>query len=143
MISIESIDEKPNLQDEFAYRQIGAITMQVDPIDVSASLETVMDFFRDNPAHSALPIERNGVLIYVCVADRLVAVVGDKGINERVPEGFWDNTIAVLKLHFAAGRHADGLCEAVDLVADRTAAFFPASDLDTNELSNEVSFGRS
>lgn len=86
--------------------------------------------------------ERNAVLIYVCVADRMVAVVGDKGINERVPEGFWDSTVAVLKLHFAAGRHADGLCEAVHMVADRLAAFFPGASADTNELSNEVSFGR-
>jgi len=39
--------------------------------------------------------ERNGILIYVCVADRLVAVLGDKGINEKVPDGFWDGRRAV------------------------------------------------
>lgn len=86
--------------------------------------------------------ERNGVLIYVCVSDRLVAVIGDKGINDRVPAGFWDGTVAVLKLHFAAGRHAEGLCEAVRMVAARLVDYFPARPDDRNELVNEVSFGR-
>ena len=86
--------------------------------------------------------ERNGVLIYICVADRLVAVLGDKGINERVPPGFWNDVVAILKLHFAADRPADGLCEAVHMVSEKLAAFFPWQAADTNELSNEVSFGR-
>ncbi len=86
--------------------------------------------------------QRNGVLIYVCVADRKVAVIGDKGINERVPEGFWTDVVAVLKLHFAAGRRADGLAEAVHMVASKLKQHFPLLANDRNELSNEVSFSR-
>lgn len=84
---------------------------------------------------------RNAVLIYVCVADRKVAVVGDKGINERVPPGFWRDVVGVLQLHFAAGRHADGLCEAVRMVGEKLKAYFPYRADDSDELSNEVSFG--
>jgi uncharacterized membrane protein len=86
--------------------------------------------------------ERNGILIYVCVADRLVAVLGDKGINEKVPEGFWDGTVEVLKSHFAAGKQAEGLCEAVHMVGERLSTFFPSRTDDRNELSNEVTYGR-
>lgn len=86
--------------------------------------------------------ERNGILIYVCVADRLVAVLGDKGINEKVPEGFWDGTVDVLKAHFAAGKQAEGLCEAVRMVGERLSTFFPPHGDDPNELSNEVTYGR-
>lgn len=86
--------------------------------------------------------DRNGALIYVCVADRKVAVIGDKGINERVPEKFWNDTVGLLKLHFAAGKQADGLCDAVALVGEKLAAFFPLRRDDTNELSNEVSIGK-
>ena len=53
--------------------------------------------------------DRNGVLIYISVADRRVAVIGDKAINEAVPQGFWNDVVGVLKLHFAASRRADGL----------------------------------
>ena len=85
--------------------------------------------------------ERNGVLIYVSVSDRLVAVIGDKGINDRVPEGYWDRAVGVMKLHFAAGRHAEGLCEAVHMVASQLSTYFPVRGDDRDELSNEVSIG--
>ncbi|WKZ66622.1 MAG: TPM domain-containing protein [Flavobacteriales bacterium] len=86
--------------------------------------------------------DRNGVLIYICVADRKVAVIGDKGINERVPPGFWTDVVGVLKLHFAASRNAEGLCEAVRLVGEKLRAFHPHRTGDRDELSNEVSIGK-
>lgn len=86
--------------------------------------------------------DRNGVLVYVAVADRQVAVLGDSGINEQVPEGFWTDVVGLLKLHFAAGRHAEGLVEAVHLIGEKLSSFFPLREDDTDELSNEVSIGR-
>lgn len=85
---------------------------------------------------------RNGILVYVCVADRKVAVIGDKGINEAVPEGFWDDVVGVMKLHFVAGQRALGLVEAVHMVAAKLQAFFPLQHDDRNELSNTVSFSK-
>jgi len=87
-------------------------------------------------------VDRSGVLIYICVADRKVAVIGDKGINERVPPNFWKDVLAVLQLHFAAGRRVEGLCEAVRMVGEKLVHFFPRSSNDRDELSNEVSFDR-
>ncbi len=88
-------------------------------------------------------VERNGILIYICVADRQMAVVGDKGINERVPEGFWDQVIDTMRKQFTMVHHADGLVEAVHLVGDLARQFFPPRRADDrNELSNEVSFSR-
>lgn len=63
MINIDSNLSQPNLQEEFAYRQIGSITVQIDPIDVSSPIEYIINYFHENPTHTALPIERNGVLI--------------------------------------------------------------------------------
>ncbi|HOC29625.1 MAG TPA: PP2C family protein-serine/threonine phosphatase [Treponemataceae bacterium] len=79
MITIESFEDKPNLQEEFAYRQIGSITIQVDPIDASTSLEFVMDYFKKNPAHAAIPIERNGVMIGIL----------DRSQVEKMTESAW------------------------------------------------------
>ena len=86
--------------------------------------------------------DRNGVLVYVAVADRQVAVLGDSGIDEQVPDGFWTDVVGLLKLHFAAGRHAEGLVEAVHLIGEKLSSFFPLREDDTDELSNEVSIGR-
>ncbi|MBK6832525.1 MAG: TPM domain-containing protein [Flavobacteriales bacterium] len=85
--------------------------------------------------------DRNGVLIYVSVSDRKVAVIGDKGINERVPENFWNDVLAVLRAHFAAGSRADGICEAVAMVGEKLLAFHPHQRDDSDELSNDVSIG--
>ena len=86
--------------------------------------------------------DRNGVLIYLSVADRKVAVIGDAGINERVPENFWNDVITVLKQHLAAGRRVEGISEAVHMVGEKLRAFFPLRADDRDELSNEISFAR-
>jgi uncharacterized membrane protein len=86
--------------------------------------------------------DRNGILIYVSVADRQVAVIGDRAIHEKVPDGFWNAVVALLKLHFAAGRRAEGLVEAVHTVAEKLQAYFPLRHDDSNELSNEVSYSK-
>ncbi len=86
--------------------------------------------------------ERNGILIYICVADRTMAVIGDKGINEKVPEGFWDGLIGSLRSHFQQGLYAEGLILAVKTVGSLAARYFPRNSNDRNELSNEVSFSR-
>lgn len=85
--------------------------------------------------------DRNGVLIYISVSDRKVAVIGDKGINERVPENFWNDVLGVLRSHFAAGSRADGICEAVAMVGEKLVAFHPHQRDDRDELSNDVSIG--
>lgn len=84
--------------------------------------------------------ERNGVLLLVSVGDRLAAVFGDQGINDKVPQDFWDSTLDLLKQHFAQGEQAEGLCQAVDLIGKKLATFFPPRGDDRNELSNEVTF---
>jgi uncharacterized membrane protein len=86
--------------------------------------------------------ERNGVLICISVADRLIGVVGDVGIDRVVPPGYWRDVVELLQRHFTEGRHADGLCEAVRFVGTKLAQHFPRRADDRNELDNAVSMGR-
>jgi uncharacterized membrane protein len=86
--------------------------------------------------------DRNGVLIYLSVADRKLAVIGDQGIDNRVPENFWNDVLGLLKLHLAAGRAAAGIVEAVHMVGEKLRLHFPVKHDDRDELPNEVTFGR-
>lgn len=86
--------------------------------------------------------DRNGVLIYLSVGDRKLAVIGDDAIDRRVPENFWHDVLGILKLHLAAGRAADGLVEAVHMVGEKLRTHFPLKADDRDELPNDVSFGR-
>ena len=83
---------------------------------------------------------RNGVLIYVACNSRKFAVLGDKGINEVVPHGFWNDVCGLLSDAFAAGRYADGLEQAVVRIGEKLKAYFPYREDDVNELPDEISF---
>ena len=83
---------------------------------------------------------RNAVLIYVACQTRKFAVLGDKGINEAVPHGFWNDVCGVLGEAFALERYADGLERAVVMIGEKLKAFFPYRTDDVNELPDEISF---
>ncbi|MBP5741373.1 MAG: TPM domain-containing protein [Bacteroidales bacterium] len=82
---------------------------------------------------------RNAVLIYVACESRQFVVLGDKGINEAVPAGFWKDVCAILGESFSKGSQADGLEKAVILIGRKLKAFFPYQSDDINELSDEIS----
>lgn len=84
--------------------------------------------------------EQNGVLFYLAISDRQFAVVGDKGIDQRVPADFWDSTKTVLRQHFAAGNYTEGLCNGIERAGQQLKQFFPHATDDTNELSDDISF---
>ena len=51
---------------------------------------------------------RNAVLIFVAYQDRKFAILGDTGINNVVPEGFWNQEVEELTRYLKAGRPVDG-----------------------------------
>ncbi|MFL5763971.1 MAG: TPM domain-containing protein [Bacteroidia bacterium] len=84
---------------------------------------------------------RNGVLFYLAVSDKKFAILGDKGINEKVPADFWDSIKAVLQENFKQERFTEGLCLGIDMAGEKLKTHFPVQANDTNELNNDVSFG--
>ena len=86
--------------------------------------------------------ERNGVLFYLAVEDKKFAVIGDAGINAKVPAGFWDCVKELLKNEFVAGRFTEGLSEGIKLAGRQLKSHFPHKADDRNELSDEISFDK-
>ena len=93
-----------------------------------------------NRLHLYTTKRRNAVLIFVAYNDRKFAILGDTGINEAVPQHFWDGEVEELTRFLKAGRPVDGLCEIIAHMGERLAQFFPGERDDENELSNEVTF---
>lgn len=85
--------------------------------------------------------ERNGVIIYVAVKSKHFAIYGDKGINEKVADDFWNSTKDVMTSHFKNGNFKQGLIEGVLKAGEQLKTHFPHQDDDINELSNEISKG--
>ena len=86
--------------------------------------------------------DRNGVLFYLAHQDRKFAVLGDKGIYEKVPQDFWESTKEKLRAHFKKNEFAEGLCEGIEEAGQQLRTYFPFQSDDTNELPDDVSFGR-
>ncbi|MDC6351277.1 TPM domain-containing protein [Zeaxanthinibacter sp. PT1] len=85
--------------------------------------------------------ERNGVLIYVAVADHKFVILGDKGIDQMVPEDFWESTRDIIQQHFKKGAFRDGLVAGILNAGQELKAHFPYDPDNRNELTNEVSKG--
>ncbi|MEN3324998.1 TPM domain-containing protein [Mariniflexile soesokkakense] len=84
---------------------------------------------------------QNAVLIYVAVDEKTFVIYGDKGINDVVSKTFWDSTKDVMQAHFKAGHFKQGLVDGVLKSGEQLKKFFPYTDLDINELPNEISKG--
>jgi uncharacterized membrane protein len=84
----------------------------------------------------------NGVLIYLAIQDRKFAIIGDKGIDQKVPPGFWDETKEQMQSRFKEGQFAEGVCLGIGLTGEHLAKYFPYQSGDVNELSNDISLGK-
>jgi uncharacterized membrane protein len=84
---------------------------------------------------------RNGVLFYMAVKDHRFAILGDGGINEKVPDKFWDHIKDHMVAKFKEGEIPSGLKEGILMAGEALKSHFPLQDNDENELSNEVVIG--
>jgi uncharacterized membrane protein len=85
---------------------------------------------------------RNGVLFYMAIKDHKFAILGDAGINNKVPENFWDDIKEHMLSHFKNGDLTAGLSEGIKMAGEQLAAHFPYQKDDENELPDEISFGK-
>lgn len=84
---------------------------------------------------------KNGVLIYVAVKDQAFAICGDQGINDLVPDDFWESTKEIMANHFKQGNFKQGLIDGITKAGEQLRTYFPCADDDTDELTNEISKG--
>ena len=80
--------------------------------------------------------ENNGVLIYLLLADRVVEVVADRGIDKRVRPEEWQSICRAMEAAFAQGNYEEGAIAGVRSVSDLIARDFPANGEVRNELDD-------
>jgi uncharacterized membrane protein len=85
---------------------------------------------------------RSGVLIYLAVEDRKLAIVGDEGIHTHVGDDYWRGVRDRMVERLRAGVMRDALVGAVTEVGAALARFFPRRPDDVDELPDDVSLGR-
>ena len=83
---------------------------------------------------------RNGVLILIAPDQKQFAIIGDEGINKKVPENFWAEERNLMQNHFKKGEFCTGICVVIEQVGRKLQEFFPHQEDDVNELPDEISY---
>lgn len=117
----------------------GEIRVHVEPHCANADpVQRAIEVFAHLGMHQTK--EQNGVLFYLAYTDRKFAVLGDKGIDAKVPGDFWESTKSLLRSHFSAGNYAEGLSVGIGSAGQQLKQYFPYASDDTNELADDISF---
>jgi len=85
--------------------------------------------------------EKNGVLFYLAVEDKKLAIWAGEGINAKVPIDFWKEIVDLIISEFKQGHFSEGLIAGVEKAGNALGEFFPRQEDDVDELSNEISKG--
>ena len=97
----------------------GEIRVHIENHSKIDVLDRAADVFAHLNMHKT--VQRNGVLIYVALLDHKSAILGDAGINAKVPADFWDSIMknmiadgATSFLEIGPGKVLQGLIKKLD-----------------------------
>lgn len=85
--------------------------------------------------------QQNGVLIYIAVKSKQFAIYGDKGIDNVVPDNFWNLTRDAIQSQFKQGNFKQGLIDGILQAGNQLQQHFPWDSDDKNELPDTISKG--
>lgn len=117
----------------------GEIRVHVERNCTGDAMERAAYFFKKLGMHRTKLA--NGVMIYVALEAHRFAIIGDRGINEKVPTDFWESTRNHMAELFKQGLPAEAIAAGVSEAGEQLKRFFPVAAGDVNELSNEVTYG--
>ena len=81
--------------------------------------------------------DNNGVLIYLLLADKKVAITADRNINKVVDNHEWQRICQLMEDDFKKGKFSQGVIKGIDEVSVLLNKYFPITVSDINELSDK------
>ena len=81
---------------------------------------------------------RNAVMILLVVKNRELLIYGDEGITQKVGVEFWVETKDKMIEFFRNGEFTKGMKVGIGNAGKKLSEFFPYTEDDENEISNEV-----
>jgi len=117
----------------------GEIRLHLESHCKGDALERAVQMFEKLKMHETQL--HNGTLIYLAVKDRKFAIFGDEGINEIVPDNFWEDVKEAMRGAFQKDNFLEGLTRGIHLVGEKLKENFPYQDDDINELPDDISVG--
>ena len=104
------------------------------PLNRAVELFSSLEMYKTNG--------RNGVLIYVAMKSKKLAIYGDEGIHQQIGKEFWNNQIEMMVHYFNANDFVEGIVATVGEVGNVLKEHFPYDNKnDINELPDDILFG--
>ncbi|HET7115734.1 MAG TPA: TPM domain-containing protein [Hanamia sp.] len=87
---------------------------------------------------------RNGVLFYIAIKDKQLAIFADKGIHEATGgDLYWKNAVKDILSVFSKDSVVAGITTSIFKIGEALKTHFPYDkDVDKNELPDEIVFGK-
>jgi putative membrane protein len=82
--------------------------------------------------------DENGILIFVSLLERKVWILGDRGIDRKIPHETWLDMAREISAGIRAGRACAALCRGIEQCGKLLAQHFPKRPDDTNELPDDL-----
>jgi uncharacterized membrane protein len=117
----------------------GEIRVHLEPNCSNDSVTRAKEVFEELKMHETEL--KNGVLFYLAYLDKKFAIIGDAGIHAKVTDSFWNEEKELMTNYFKQKKFTEGLCLAIENAGNKLKEHFPFKSDDTNELSNDISFG--
>jgi uncharacterized membrane protein len=106
----------------------------VDPVDRAIEVFNTLEMERTE--------HRNGVIIYIAVIDKQLAVFGDEGIHQKLGFEFWQTEVGKMLTAFNSENFAEGIIQIIGEIGNALYIHFPYDRSDKNELPDDIVFGR-
>ena len=107
----------------------------MNPVD--RAHELFFQFKMDKTEH------RNGVLLYLAMKDRELALFADEGIYQHTGQGYWDEAVKGMIAEFKAEHLVEGIEACVARIGMTLQQAFPyEASTDRNELPDDIIFGK-
>lgn len=82
--------------------------------------------------------DENGILIMLSVFERMVVILGDKGINAKIPSDYWETIKDKIIMGIKLKKGGVTIAETIKFMTNDIKKYFPVKPDDKNELPNEV-----
>jgi uncharacterized membrane protein len=81
---------------------------------------------------------RNGILIFLRLKTKEVAILGDIGIHKHVGNEFWEAVKEEIIATIKSSNITQGIIKGIELSGKQLSIHFPPNGLNPNELSDEI-----
>lgn len=119
----------------FQWPPIKRLLVSRDDMRTQASRRAREQFFAQNLHRTQ---DATGVLLFVSLFERHVEVLGDAGIDAKLPEGAWTKVVEDFVAEVKAGRVAEGFLAAIADCSTLLTEHFPARRDNVDELPNPL-----